>query len=395
MSGRLLRWLRGDPAPSAPPAPPQPPPATITVTEVTRPDSPPGRRSLRELLARRGPLPVDAALDLAVRLCSTALKEEGPRRLRALSSASLIFTETADVAGITAVTSLDTLSPEEVRGLPTDARSDTFTVTLVLVEALRGVRAYEARSELEVLTLAMEARIPQLPAELPLAVSALITRGLAREPNARFQTLEELHSALLATGLVTSGALARVLEGHVPTPPALPAQKRPATTADFLLERIAHGDEGARLVYADHLEAEGRPVEAAWVREEVELRRLTGDAQLESLNRLRALQVTDAFMAAVARPPIEACAVQFGFRCPRTWDSLQVSDDPKVRWCSACREPVHFAMSVDEAVEFSRQGRCVTIAPTEPRRPGDVQEELQGGYTGRRATPLFATGRRR
>jgi uncharacterized protein (TIGR02996 family) len=389
MPARLLRWLRGTPTPPAPPAPVAAPP-----TPRAAPDERPPRLTLRRWLRDAGALPVDAAVELAERICATALLDEGPRRLRNVSSRSLFFTETGGLASFNTVATFDSLPPEEVRGLPADERSDTFIVCLVLFEALRGERVYDGATDLELLTLATEVRLPPLPPHVPTDVSALITRGLARNADLRFPSLEALRVALVGTGRTTTGALGRALEGRIAPLPALPTPPAPRHTEEFLLARIASGDEDARLVYADHLETAGRTVEAAWLREETELRRLEGAAQLASLTRLRALQVPDEFLLSVARAPVEACGVQFGFRCPRTWNALTPGANPRVRWCSACREPVHFATSAEEAFELSGQGRCVAIAPTVQRAPGDV-EEAQGGTLGLRVSPRSVTGRRR
>jgi serine/threonine protein kinase len=92
------------------------------------------------------------------------------------------------------------MSPEMVRGLPVDRRSDVFALGVVLHEMLTGERLFTGPSELAVMerVRAAEARPPSSrnPA-VPRALDAVVLRALAREPEARFAWASELRDALL------------------------------------------------------------------------------------------------------------------------------------------------------------------------------------------------------
>jgi len=82
---------------------------------------------------------------------------------------------------------VDYCSPEQRHGLPTDVRSDLFSLATLAYEMLTGRlpgRVFVPASE----------RNPQLPA----AVDEVLRRGLARGPEERYRTVEEFRAALNA-----------------------------------------------------------------------------------------------------------------------------------------------------------------------------------------------------
>ncbi len=116
------------------------------------------------------------------------------------------------------------MSPEMVRGLPVDRRSDVFALGIVLHEMLAGVRLFTGPSELAVMekVRAAQVRPPSaLNPAVPRALDAVVLRALAREPEARFAWASELRDALApfaetgAGGLrELSAAMARSLPGE-------------------------------------------------------------------------------------------------------------------------------------------------------------------------------------
>jgi serine/threonine-protein kinase len=91
------------------------------------------------------------------------------------------------------------MSPELVRGLPVDRRSDVFALGIVLHELLAGERLFAGPSELAVMerVRAAEVRPPSASRpDLPRALDAVVLRALAREPEDRFAWASELAAAL-------------------------------------------------------------------------------------------------------------------------------------------------------------------------------------------------------
>ncbi len=93
------------------------------------------------------------------------------------------------------------LSPEQCLGRPLDARSDVFALGIVLYEMLARKRLYKAGSELEVMQR-ITTETPVSPAQLTPEVDEVLAdialRALAKAPDQRFQSAQELADALSA-----------------------------------------------------------------------------------------------------------------------------------------------------------------------------------------------------
>ncbi len=95
------------------------------------------------------------------------------------------------------------MSPEQIRGLEVDARSDLYSLGVSFYEALAGRLPFpysETGSEYEVLRGHMELSPPplaQLAPQAPKALAAVVMRSLAKAPEARFASAAEFLDALL------------------------------------------------------------------------------------------------------------------------------------------------------------------------------------------------------
>jgi len=91
------------------------------------------------------------------------------------------------------------MSPEQVRGDPLDARSDIYACAAVLFELLTGHRPYTGASIEELLDQHLHAAVPGPRAESPTIsddLAAVCTKGLAKNPDDRFQSADEFRAAL-------------------------------------------------------------------------------------------------------------------------------------------------------------------------------------------------------
>jgi serine/threonine protein kinase/tetratricopeptide (TPR) repeat protein len=90
-------------------------------------------------------------------------------------------------------------APEQLLGRPTSARSDIYSVGVVLYELLTGERPYEGTEPvalaLSVLTLPVPDPALNAP-EVPPALSAVVKRAMAGDPEARFPSVVAFHDAL-------------------------------------------------------------------------------------------------------------------------------------------------------------------------------------------------------
>jgi serine/threonine-protein kinase len=91
------------------------------------------------------------------------------------------------------------MSPEMIRGLPVDRRSDVFALGVILHELLAGERLFAAPTELAVMEKVRAAHVPAPSAANPAVgpeLDAVVLRALAREPEDRFAWASELRDAL-------------------------------------------------------------------------------------------------------------------------------------------------------------------------------------------------------
>ena len=83
------------------------------------------------------------------------------------------------------------MSPEQVACKPVDHRSDVFSLGAVLCEMLTGRRAFSGASPTETIAAILRDE-PDLTAVTPEAVSALVRRCLAKNPDDRYQSTSDL-----------------------------------------------------------------------------------------------------------------------------------------------------------------------------------------------------------
>jgi TolB-like protein/Tfp pilus assembly protein PilF/predicted Ser/Thr protein kinase len=86
------------------------------------------------------------------------------------------------------------MSPEQAEAKPVDARSDIFSLGVVLYELLSGQRAFRGDSSIAVMAAVL--REEPAPVSAPDAVRRVIARCLRKSPDDRFQSVAELRDAL-------------------------------------------------------------------------------------------------------------------------------------------------------------------------------------------------------
>ncbi len=132
-----------------------------------------------------------------VKPANVLVDEEGRVKLADFGIAKLLgetvrHTQTGTTIGTAAY-----LSPEQVQGQPVSGASDVYSLGLVLLEALTGVRAYPG-SATEA-ALARLHRAPEIPAQLPAPWRALLAEMTSLDPSQR--PTAEVLAERLAGGL--------------------------------------------------------------------------------------------------------------------------------------------------------------------------------------------------
>jgi Tol biopolymer transport system component len=184
-------------------------------------------QTLREKL-KSGPLPVRPAVEYAVAIAQglAAAHEKGivhrdlkpenvfvtrDERVKVLDFglAKLLRPEESHESAVT-LTSLATLpgmvlgtvgymSPEQVRGEASDARSDIFSFGAVLYEMLTDKRAFKRETSLETMSAILREEPPELHESSwqgPLALQRILVRCLEKKVERRFQSASDLAFAI-------------------------------------------------------------------------------------------------------------------------------------------------------------------------------------------------------
>jgi Tol biopolymer transport system component len=84
------------------------------------------------------------------------------------------------------------MSPEQVRGETVDARSDLFSVGIVVYEMLTGRAPFNRETAAESMTAILKSDPEPLPIELPPALSRIVSRCLEKTCEMRFQSARDL-----------------------------------------------------------------------------------------------------------------------------------------------------------------------------------------------------------
>jgi eukaryotic-like serine/threonine-protein kinase len=116
-------------------------------------------------------------------------KTESPIQVDA-TTRTIAMTQAGTILG-----TLQYMSPEQVEGKETDARSDIFSFGAVLYEMVTGKKAFDGASPASVLAAVMKDE-PQAPPELIGPLEPVLRRCLAKDPDERWQSAADLKWAL-------------------------------------------------------------------------------------------------------------------------------------------------------------------------------------------------------
>jgi serine/threonine-protein kinase len=195
--------------------------------------------TLDSLIRRSGAMPCDRAIALLnqaldgidhahrmgiihrdIKPANMMLTETGSLKVMDFGIARVLGTSRMTKQG-NIVGTIEYMSPEQVRGQETDARSDIYSLGILLYEMLTGRVPFASDSEYDLMRMQIE-NAPEPPrvfsAQIPQSVEQAIMRSLAKRPDARFQGAGEFRNALsIGIGGVAPTIIAAPLVAPPPT----------------------------------------------------------------------------------------------------------------------------------------------------------------------------------
>ena len=183
--------------------------------------------TLDSLISRQGAMPVEQAVPLFCKVLEGIdhAHEEGivhrdikPANMMLTSKGALKVLDfgIARILGTARMTraghligTIEYMAPEQVKGLETDARSDIYSLGMLLYEMLTGRVPFDIQNEFDLMSAQIN-QMPRPPRELnpdiPAEVEEAIMRAVAKEPEARYQTAGEFRDVLMSAGIPMTGA---------------------------------------------------------------------------------------------------------------------------------------------------------------------------------------------
>jgi len=230
-------------------------------------------RTLKELLVRNGPTPIPIAIDYARQILGALSfahrngiihRDIKPHNIIVGSDGRLKVTDFGIArSGASQMTEAGSivetaqyLSPEQARGAPVDPRSDLYSLGIVLYEMLTGKVPFSGDTPVEI-AMKHLSQVPEPPSklrpEVPHDLDAVIMRALAKDPDQRYGSAEEMDADLarvargVAVSRETEDAMTQVLSGAginaaqtmvsrpraVAAPPAPPAYRTPTPYYEY------------------------------------------------------------------------------------------------------------------------------------------------------------------
>jgi serine/threonine protein kinase/dipeptidyl aminopeptidase/acylaminoacyl peptidase len=192
-----------------------------------------------------------------------ALDPEGPTRTQIKTSAGVVM-GTADY-----------MSPEQARGEKVDARTDIWSLGVVLYELVAGCAPFEKSTPSEVIALILEREPPPLARyarEVPPELERIVGKALTKDKEERYQTAKDLLVDLRrlrqrleveaeversapqwrsdGVGVATNGKQAAVATTAEATPATQTERVRRTSSAEYLLSEVKRHKQGAVVALA-------------------------------------------------------------------------------------------------------------------------------------------------
>jgi len=171
-------------------------------------------KTLKEYIREKGKLDWEEAVRIAIQICS-ALKhahkngiihrdikpqnilvsEDGTVKVTDFGIARAVTSATVTMAGANVMGSVHYFSPEQARGGHVDAKSDLYSLGIVLYEMVTGTVPFEGDTAISVALKHIQEKVKppgELNPDIPKSLQDVIEKAIEKDQNKRYQTAGEM-----------------------------------------------------------------------------------------------------------------------------------------------------------------------------------------------------------
>ena len=242
-------------------------------------------RTLKELIISRGAAPINVAIEYARQILSALrfahrhgivhrdikphnVLVDGEGRVKVTDfgiarAGTSQMTETGSIVG-----TAQYLSPEQARGGEVDPRSDLYSLGVVLYELLTGKTPFDGETPVEI-AMKHLSTTPKPPSSLrpdvPRELDMVVLRALAKNPDDRYQSADEMESDLerVARGARVAAATVDTAT-QVMSRPAVAAAAASATAATMIAPPPTAAAPPPVVVDEEEIQEGGGPERPLW-----------------------------------------------------------------------------------------------------------------------------------